>query len=307
MKLDAEFVTWAYRILLEREPESVEVVERIVAKNLTPIEYVRNVLTCEEFSRKHIIETRISEAWCWAEVETLLLRVNLMDLYISWPVIENTFDRIETKYVHSVLKRGDYAMDIGANLGYYTILFASIVGAPGRVYSFEPMPHLYDSLMKSIQRNGLSSRVFSFNAALSETRGELEMFHAPGSRNWGGASLLADREAPPGHEVIKVTAGALSDFVVPKRLDFVKIDVEGAEPQVIRGSMDVFSKYKPIVLSEIHVPLLKAVSNHTADDYVNLMESLGYSCRLLDNTGDIGAPIDTGAIGAVANVVFVPK
>ena len=56
MKLDAEFVTWAYRILLEREPESVEVVERIVAKNLTPIEYVRNVLTCEEFSRKHIIE-----------------------------------------------------------------------------------------------------------------------------------------------------------------------------------------------------------------------------------------------------------
>ncbi len=62
------------------------------------------------------------------------------------------------------------------------------------VYSFEPMPHLYDSLVKSIQRNGLSDRVIPFNAALSDRPGKVEMFHAPGSRNWGENSFLADRE-----------------------------------------------------------------------------------------------------------------
>ena len=129
------------------------------------------------------------------------------------------------------------------------------------------------------------------------------MFHAPGSRNWGGASFLADRgKLPPGHELVEGTVGPLSDFGVPKRLDFVKLDVEGAEPQVIRGSMNVLAKHKPIVLSEIHVPLLKTVSDQTADDYVNLMNSLGYACNKLDNTGEIGAPIDTETIGEVTNV-----
>ena len=151
MKFDAEFVTWAYRILLGPVPESVEVVESILARNIAPAEYIRNVLTCEEFGKRYEVETKTSNSWCWAEVENLLLRVNLMDLFISWPVIEKQFDRVETKLVHSVLKAGDFAIDIGANLGYYTILFASIVGDQGMVYSFEPMPHLYNSLVKWIE------------------------------------------------------------------------------------------------------------------------------------------------------------
>lgn len=309
MNVDAEFVTWAYRVLLNREPENTTVVQRVVEKNLSPSQYRDAILHSEEFRRFHSKERRPSNlnAWCWAEVEDLLLHVSLNDAFISCRILENNFDRNETKFVRSVLRRGDCAIDIGANLGYYTILFASAVGSKGRVYSFEPMPMHFDSLVKSIQRNGLGDYVTPINAAVSDTSGVVKMVFAPGSANWGGANLLGERELPSGHDTVDARVGRLGDFCAPTRLDMIKIDVEGAEPKVVRGCSEILMKFKPIILSEVHVNLLKSVSDYSPDEYVNLMASLGYECKTLTDSGELGAAVDPAKIDVIANVVFVPK
>jgi FkbM family methyltransferase len=307
MTLDEEFVTWVYRALLGREPENKAVVQSVIESGVQPSEYVRIVLTSEEFRKRYPSATKASNAWVWAEVRDLLLRVNLDDAFISWLAIHGIFEPAETAFVESHLGYGDVACDIGANIGYYTILFASLVGSRGKVYSFEPMPKLFDSLKKSVERNALGERVFPFNVALAEKRGEIEMIHAPQSANWGGATFNSAHGVPPGHETIKVEVGSLTDFCSPERLDLVKIDVEGAEPQVILGCRQLLSEYKPVVLSELHVPLLRRISNCSADEYVKIMSDIGYECNLLTETGDIGPILDTEAIGEVTNVVFSPR
>ncbi len=151
MKLDEEFVTWVYRVLLGREPENTEVVQSVIESNVQPSEYVRIVVTSEEFRKRYPSATKASNAWVWAEVRDLLLRVNLDDAFISWLVINNIFEPAETAFVRSHLGYGDVACDIGANIGYYSILFASLVGSRGRVYSFEPMPKLFE-LVEEVRR-----------------------------------------------------------------------------------------------------------------------------------------------------------
>ncbi len=151
MKVDKEFVTWAYRILLGREPENERVIEQVVESNLSPMEYTNAILYSKEFKQLHAKETQPLTLECRvAEVDDLLLRVSLKDAFLSRRVLQKTFDRNESKFVRSVLHRGDCAIDIGANLGYYTILFVSVLGHEGHVYSFEPMPMQFDSLVKSI-------------------------------------------------------------------------------------------------------------------------------------------------------------
>jgi FkbM family methyltransferase len=306
MNVSQESVTWVYRILLGREPESADVVRSIVDSKISLSEYVNITLNCEEFraTRKFLPTPNI---WVWAECENFLLRVNLADRFVSWNALNNKFEQTESALVRSILKSGDVALDIGANLGYYTMLFASLVGDNGHVYSFEPMPELFDSLEQSAKRNGFGDRVTAFNAALSDEIGQVPLIFAPGSDNWGGAALWVGREVLPHHKTIAVMTGPLSFFSKLDRIDFIKIDVEGAEPLVIRGCSDVLAKSKPLILSEVHAPMLQTVSNQSVEGYFKQLEAIGYEAHSVTPDGRIGPLIAPGSIDVLANVIFSPR
>jgi FkbM family methyltransferase len=306
MNLSPESVTWVYRILLGREPESAEVVRRVVDSKISLEGYVNIALNCEEFRSTHQFLPR-PNIWVWAECKNFLLRVNLADRFVSWNVINNSFEQAESTLVKSVLKSGDIALDVGANLGYYTMLFVSLVGDKGHVYSFEPMPKLFDSLKQSTKRNGFDDRVAAFNAALSDEIGQVPLIFAPGSDNWGGAALWAGREVLPHHTTIAVTTGPLSFFSKLDRIEFVKIDVQGAEPLVIRGCSDVLAASKPLILSEVHPAMLRTVSDQSVEGYFRQLESIGYEAHSLTRDGHIGPLIAPGSIDVLAKVVFLPR
>jgi FkbM family methyltransferase len=304
MKVDREFVTWCYRIILGREPESEPAVNNKLNSGLDRSAMVTNFILSNEFMTQNPRFANARE-WVWAELDGALLRVNLSDRMVSYGIISRNYEKAETQFLRSNVKKGDIVADIGANIGYYTIVLASIVGPTGRVYSFEPLPDMFETLELSIRRNGFESRVIAHNVAISDRGGAIPMFHDSTSIVDYGAQIVSGQDNRPGASLIEVPTGRLSDFIPDPKLDFIKIDVEGAEQIVLGGSLDLLERCHPVILSEINVKQLQSVSNRTPSDYVRLLSSVGYKGRALNQDGSLGPAVNPDAISGVVNVVFV--
>ncbi len=83
--------------------------------------------------------------------------LTLEDLAIARNIILGRYELSETEFVKAELQPGDVAVDIGANIGYYALLFATLVAPHGRVVAFEPVPFLYDALTRSVRENRRST------------------------------------------------------------------------------------------------------------------------------------------------------
>jgi FkbM family methyltransferase len=126
---------------------------------------------------------------------------------------------------------GDTAVDVGANMGYYTVKLGARVGPAGRVYSFEPNPEIFAFLRDNVLVNALEDRVELHNAALGGEAGEGWLTF---DRHYPGGAAMS-REQLGGNE-IKVPVLRLDDVLgADQRIDVVKIDVEGFEPLVLQG------------------------------------------------------------------------
>lgn len=139
----------------------------------------------------------------------------------------------EYEAFRAVTRPGDIVIDAGANTGAYTVLFAQWVGTAGRVYAFEPVPAIADVLRRQLRLNGVADRVTVVPAALASGTGTVSLV-APGL-------VGLNRPAYPGesgHGSIRVSATSLDEFCVVHRVrpSVVKIDVEGAELDVLKGS-----------------------------------------------------------------------
>ena len=142
------------------------------------------------------------------------------------------------------LSPGDTCVDIGAHIGYYTLLASTLVGPGGHVYAFEPSPSNYRALRANLSRNRVSN-VTAIQAAVADTAGTAELYEGPGT-NTGGATLrgvLADRRG--GRHPVRVEVRPIA-AAIPEaefaRIRVVKIDVEGAEVDVLRSLAPVFDQ-----------------------------------------------------------------
>ena len=160
----------------------------------------------------------------------------------------------------SVLRPGMVAFDIGANVGFYSVLMAHLVGPTGRVICFEPLP--------------ANARQLAHNAALNSFR-QIEICVAAVGAAEGEADFDVARALLPGAyaegEKIRVPVRALDEWVAKDRglpPAFIKMDVEGAEVAVLDGARDVLRSSRPVVLVELH-DTNRAVSRILHDlDYV---------------------------------------
>lgn len=143
------------------------------------------------------------------------------------------------------LKEGDVFVDVGAHVGKYTVTAAKIVGPRGLVVAIEPHPENYKALVRSVRLNGLRN-VVALNIAAWDRDCELELFFAESS----GRHTVKEGG---GRGSVKVRARALDDVLeeveVP-RVDVVKVDVEGAEVEVLRGLSRTIRKFRPLVVFE---------------------------------------------------------
>jgi FkbM family methyltransferase len=160
-----------------------------------------------------------------------------------------------TRHFAEVIRPGDTVLDIGANLGYYTLLAADLVGAAGQVVAIEPNPAVFRRLSASIAVNGFAQRTSARNVALAgpDETGMRAFFVPTGEPKNGrfvGAQESAEYLADHG-TVTEVELGRI-DPAAFDRVDFIKIDVEGAELAVLEHLRPVLEKFRPKVVCEVN-------------------------------------------------------
>jgi FkbM family methyltransferase len=153
----------------------------------------------------------------------------------------------EVAFFAQIIQPGMTVLDVGANIGVFTLYFANAVGPTGRVYSFEPQRSLYHMLCGSLALNGLTN-VTAVHSALGARPGTIfvpAVNYAKGG-NFGGVSLDARDGQAPGETVPVSTL----DAVGLARCDFIKIDVEGMERDVLEGATETLAKFQPVLYVE---------------------------------------------------------
>ena len=136
-------------------------------------------------------------------------------------------------------------IDIGANIGNHTLFWANECSAK-KIYAFEPMPYTFKILKKNIKINNLQERVQLYNIGLSEkeTKGVIKSFD---KTNIGGTRLTEAPSDKKGNIKLKTLDSFNFD---DKKIDLIKIDVEGMDYLVLTGAIKTIKKYKPLILIE---------------------------------------------------------
>jgi FkbM family methyltransferase len=167
---------------------------------------------------------------------------------------------LTTQLLKKELQKGMVICDIGANIGYYALLECGKVGIEGRVIAIEASPLNFFYLTKNINLNRFDN-IRAFNFALSDRDGNVLFLLYPKKSNWSQVVINRSRLIEKGinaSSVIIVPAKTLDHLCMElslKRLDFIRMDVEGYEFQVIKGGRMTIQKFKPTILMEVHVPL----------------------------------------------------
>ena len=181
------------------------------------------------------------------------------------------------------LHPGDVFFDIGANLGFFSLIGAKRVGSTGCVYSFEPVAGNAVSVRENVRLNGLDN-VGLFEVAVGRSSGSAELLLT----EWNGGASLSSSAVKPSDPVSRrnVRVVALDDFIPAEKLrmpTFVKIDVEGLELEVIQGMTKTIATARPILLYEVDDEKKDSFLRRWAelDEYV---ERLGYQIIHLEDS-----------------------
>jgi FkbM family methyltransferase len=198
--------------------------------------------------RRRLGASKIMIRTTWGSV----LELQFTDIS-AFPMYFGNYEEEETRKIVKHVKPDMTAFDIGANIGYFTLLMAQLVGPNGCVFAFEPNPIMYSQLKSNIAINPQleDGRIRAFPVALGKEKG-LSSFFCPilGHEGVGG---LKDVQRAPVNKIINVDVETLDNFTMKhnvKRLDFLKIDVEGGEYDVFKGSEYVLRELRPIILFE---------------------------------------------------------
>jgi len=147
-----------------------------------------------------------------------------------------------SRTIQKNLAPGDVFVDVGANIGYNTLLASTCVGPTGRVVSIEAVPRTFSLLQRNLSINTSSANVRAVNAAVSDQPGTLDLYEV-NAANIGAATTLASRG---GTLTASVSALPLDHILTPdeqSRVRLIKIDVEGGEPPILRRLLDQLSTY----------------------------------------------------------------
>jgi FkbM family methyltransferase len=155
------------------------------------------------------------------------------------PLYIHTFGMWEpdlTSYIGRSLDMGDVFIDVGANLGYFSVLAANRVGTTGRVIAIEPCEQIVRMLKQTMRLNReAANRTEMIEKAAGAARGELQMYRGP-SHNLGLTSPVGDHKGVVADSVVECAPlGDLVGIETLGRARMIKVDVEGGEPDVLAG------------------------------------------------------------------------
>lgn len=205
------------------------------------------------------------------------------DLLVSAHILNGAYEPAVTAVFRRHLRPGMYVIDIGANVGYFSMLAGAIVGPDGRVDAIEANPKNAKMIEVNRRVNGFT-HVRIANVAVGAEMGLLSLRTHYSN---GSTPRLADDVFAP-LSVQTVPSMLLGQIIDPNhRVDFIKIDVEGAEYNVLFGAEEIIRRDRPFIVSEFSPHLLSSISNVTANKYLSFLVECGLDLGVILATGDV--------------------
>ena len=186
-------------------------------------------------------------------------------------IYEPNQTKIVKKYVHE----GDVVIDVGAHVGYYTLLMAQLVGKNGKVYSFEPDPVNFELLKKSVEINGFENVVL-IQKAVSDTTEKIKLFLGD---NDSAINRIYDAKLGDAKKSIDVESITIDEYFKEndKLFNFIKIDSEGSEAKIINGMEKFLTKNRKLIMMTEFFPFLIKKSGDEPNQYLKSLEKSGFS------------------------------
>jgi FkbM family methyltransferase len=185
------------------------------------------------------------------------------------------YEPYASKLVIGLLRPGDVAVDVGAMIGYYTVILGKHVGPDGRVHAFEPDPENFELLTSNVAMNGYGN-VTCRQAIVGAEAGRAKLWRAPSNRG--------DHHAfsTPGREPVEVDVVALDD-VIDGAVDLVKIDVQGYESFVLAGMRGLIERSPELAMLVEFCPALLIEAGTQPADLLDELRSFGFTLFEIDD------------------------
>lgn len=212
-------------------------------------------------------------------IDDLVFHLNRDDEVISEIMVESgSWEGTETAVMRGLLRVGDTFVDVGANIGYYTVIGSKAVGGTGRVIAFEPDPVSFALLRRNVEANDCRN-VTLVEKALSNEPGILELFIDDSNK---GAHRIFDRGDE--RESVAVEALRLDDFLDDHTggIDLIKVDTEGAEGLILQGMRETLRRHSEVNVLLEFAPMLLEDSGISARDVLDQIDALEFNIMEID-------------------------
>lgn len=181
------------------------------------------------------------------------------------------FEPQEIELVKQKINLGDTVLDIGANIGYYTLIFAKLVGEHGKVFAFEPDPNNFALLKKNVEINGYSNVILVPKAVSNENkRAKLYLCEQNKGMHRVYNSVFCN-------DSIDIDCLRLDDYFQHEKISFIKIDIEGAEYHAIQGMLNLLHRNREIKLLTEFSPAASLENGIDSRYYVKILVDLGFN------------------------------
>jgi FkbM family methyltransferase len=179
------------------------------------------------------------------------------------------------EFIRPYINAGASVIDVGAHIGSFTIPMCEWVGSLGHVFAFEPLPELFECLRCNVIKSGYKN-AWLYEKALGDQNGKVPFLR--NRENYGACSMVGNviGHSEPKFETIEVQCERLDQIQYLPRVHFIKIDVEGAELDVLRGAQELITTDRPVLFIETNQYAFQNRRIALADLLAQLSE-LGYS------------------------------
>jgi FkbM family methyltransferase len=248
------------------------------APRVAPLKYIYTVILKPVPLRSvanFVLKKCIPESITFPE-GTLLLNKN--DAVVSGALALGAYERAEIALFREVVKEGMTVLDIGANIGYYTLVASALVGEAGRVVSFEPEQTNFFLLQKTVELNNRAN-VSLVCAAASDTEGTSTLYLSDENK---GKHSMASGDDLRGAQTIQTTTVSIAlRSLGIAHVDVIKMDIEGAEPLALAGMRDIIERDKPLVLVEYSPGAIHRF-NKEPREMLRFFAERGYELSVID-------------------------
>ena len=278
-----EDVFFSFRLLLGRPPNREEWEGHLGQASSDLDAVVRSYMNSLEFSRRAetLMSHQLNDHVSLVSSKGFSIYVQDDDTAVGQHVKRNAYEPHVTAVFRDRLRPGMHVLDIGANIGYYTMLSASLVRSSGSVTAIEPNPNSVRLLEASRRANSFDN-VAVLQVAAGREVGLLVMHGSYGnvmtSAAPAEANALINSTTVPSFKV---------DDLIPrdKNIDFLKIDVEGAEYNALLGASELIKRCHPTIVSEFSPTTMPGISGVDGRGYLRFLLDFGYTIAVIEEGG----------------------